>query len=355
MTASQKQSRRDEFNRALPVMVRIPGEFGRMSAVLLSANELVRYHPKLFANLVGRISERAPVIAIVANAELVLDGREALEDAGVDRSRVHFLLHHLDSMWIRDFGPIFVRRSDGTAAVIDTFYASRGDVGARELDDRFPVVVANALNLPCMYVPISLEGGNLIHNGLGTGISSLGLMEQNRFRKFGNDEFMSLMSTYFALKTLTLVPPIPGESTGHADMFMTFPNQRTVVVAKAGPDEDPAVAAALERSAALVAEQRVDGERLKVYRIPLPPPKDGMWRSYTNVFYVNGLLLVPSYSDVDPKIEARVYETYRALLPDWEVVAVPADDLIETGGFLHCLTLGVPHFVDPTRLMELAD
>ncbi|MDQ8187244.1 agmatine deiminase family protein [Pelagicoccus sp. SDUM812002] len=349
------KAKRDSFNRSLPLPIRIPGEFGKLSAVLLSANELVHFHPELFATLVGHISERAPVIAIVAGPEQILNGREALEEAGVDRDRVHFLVHQLDSMWIRDFGPIFIRRSDGSGSIVDTYYSARDELGSRPLDDQFPLVLANALGIQCSYVPISLEGGNLVHNGNGLGVSSLKLIERNRFRNFSGDEFTGLMNTYFTLKTLTFVPSIPGEQTGHADMFITFVNPKTAVIAQALPEETEEVRSHIERASQLVGEQLVEGRPVQVHRIPLPPRKDGMWRSYTNVFYVNGLMLVPSYSDVDPALENQVMETYRELLPKWEILPIPADDLIQTGGFLHCLTLGIPHFIDPSGLLEFSE
>lgn len=347
--------RRDAFSRNIPVPVRVPSEFGKLSAVLLSANELVHFHPQLFAELVEAISERAPVVAIVAGPEQALNGREALETAGVPRSKVHFLTYPLDSMWIRDFGPVFMRRSDGSAFVIDTYYRARDEVGDRALDDQFPLILAQALDLSTAYVPIALEGGNFIHNGQGLSISTLTLVERNRYRNIGGGEFSRLMSAYFALKTFVLVPALPGEPTGHVDMFMSFAGPRTLIVAQADPSEDPETAVVLDRAAELALEQTVDGRPVEVLRIPLPPRLGHYWRSYTNVFYVNGLLLVPSYSDVDPALESVVFDTYRQALPGWEVRAIPADDLVKVGGFLHCLTLGLPHFVDPTPIMELAE
>lgn len=346
---------RDAFARSLPVPIRIPGEYGRLSAVLLSANELVHFHRELFAELVGRIGERVPVIAVVAGPEQVLNGREALEEAGVPRERVHFLMHTLDSLWMRDYGPVFIRRSDGSGAIVDPFYAARDEVGDRRLDDRFPLLLANALELPCSYVPVSLEGGNLVHNGYGIGISSYKLVDRNRFRNFGNEEFPIVVSSYFSLKSLSLVPSLPGESTGHVDMFMTFTGPRSVVVAEGLPGEDPAVVAVLDRAIEQLSELDVDGAPLNIHRIPLPSRKGDLWRSYTNVFYVNGLLLVPSYSDVPAEVQERVFQTYRSVMPQWEIVPVNADGLIATGGFLHCMTLGIPHFVDPSPLLEMSE
>lgn len=345
----------DEFNRALPIPVRVTGEYRKLSAVLLSANELVHFHPQLFAELVSIISEKVPVIAIVAGPEQVLNAREALEERGVSRERVHFLIYQLDSMWIRDFGPLFIRRSDGSALLLDTYYRARDGNEHRTADDQFPFILANALNLPCAYVPIALEGGNFVHNGVGFGVSSYKLVERNEFRNFGGNEFSLLFSQYFALKSMTFVPSLPGEPTGHVDMFMTFLGPRIAVVAEADESYPPEVRASLERTVELLGELLVDGLPIEIRRLPLPPRLDGFWRSYTNVFYVNGLLLVPGYSDVDPELQEQVIATYQSLLPDWEIKMIPANDLVEIGGFLHCLTLGIPHYIDPSRLLEYAE
>lgn len=349
------ESRRDEFNRVLPVPVRVTGEYRKLSAVLLSANELVHFHPELFADLVSVISDKVPVIAIVAGPEQVLNAREALEAKDVSRDRVHFLVHQLDSMWIRDFGPLFVRRSDGSALLVDTYYKARDGSENRTADDQFPLILASALDLPSAYVPIALEGGNFVHNGVGFGVSSFKLVERNEFRNFGGNEFSLLFNQYFGLKSLTFVPSLPGEPTGHVDMFMSFLGPRVAVVAEADDSYPPEVRASLERTVELVSELSIDGLPIEIHRIPLPPKLEGFWRSYTNVFYVNGLLLVPSYSDVDPELQEKVATTYRSLLPEWEVKMIPANDLVEVGGFLHCLTLGIPHYVDPSRLLEYAE
>jgi agmatine/peptidylarginine deiminase len=81
---------------------------------------------------------------------------------------------------------------------------------------------------------------------------------------------------------------------------------------------------------------------LKVERIPRPPPTDDVWRSYTNVIFANGTLLVPSYPDADEKTEARALDVYAKLLPGWTIIPLDVSDLIREGGALRCISMNVP-------------
>jgi hypothetical protein len=74
----------------------------------------------------------------------------------------------------------------------------------------------------------------------------------------------------------------------------------------------------------------------------MPPYTGGVCRTYTNVLYANGRLLVPHYPDVNPDLEREVMDTYAAVLPGWELVQVDCWDVIRCGGALRCLSAHVP-------------
>ena len=52
-------------------------------------------------------------------------------------------------------------------------------------------------------------------------------------------------------------------------------------------------------------------------------------------------MLVPHYIDVDPAVEAEAYDAIAQAIPSADIVPIPADDLLEYGGSIHCLTLGL--------------
>ena len=65
---------------------------------------------------------------------------------------------------------------------------------------------------------------------------------------------------------------------------------------------------------------------------------------------VNGVLLVPSYSDVDRPLEKKAMDVYRKLLPEWKIVPICADAQVDKKGLFHCLMRGVLHYMPPGKL-----
>ena len=72
-----------------------------------------------------------------------------------------------------------------------------------------------------------------------------------------------------------------------------------------------------------------------------------VYRSYLNATYINGLsgrmLLVPSYAAYKD-LERQVYNIYRELFPNTEIVFINSDEIIKQYGAIHCVTVTVPDF-----------
>jgi hypothetical protein len=135
-------------------------------------------------------------------------------------------------------------------------------------------------------------------------------------------------------------------------MFLTFVAPDRVVVAQCDPAADAENARILDRTAEALSHVRTRTGPMQVYRVPMPPAKDGVWRSYTNVIFANGVLMVPTYSGVDPAVQARALAVYRKLLPGWKVVGINADAPASQGGSLHCVSLNVPGYVPVLPLLQ---
>ena len=74
----------------------------------------------------------------------------------------------------------------------------------------------------------------------------------------------------------------------------------------------------------------------------MPPYNGKFCRTYTNVIYANGRVLVPHYPDVDPGLERAAHGVYRSLLRGWDVVPIDCGNVIVGGGALRCLSAHVP-------------
>jgi agmatine/peptidylarginine deiminase len=320
-----------------------PGEFERHAAVVLSLTEMLPASPKSVVAIVGALLDRVEVIAVVRGEEQRQQAIVLLADWGLPAHRVHFVFMPVGT-WTRDFGPSFVRWSDGSVLIVDAGYAFAG----RHNEDVVPTAMAALLNVKRRRVPLALDGGNLVGNGRGLALFTSALVEVNRMHGFDYDlpRVRALMSEYYGFSDPLPLEPLLSHRTLHVDMFCAFTGPDDVVVGWVDRRHDPKGAAALDRNAALLEGLPTRTGRLRVSRVPMPPYDGTSCRTYTNVIFANGRLLVPHYPGVDRGLERRAHATYAALLPDWDIVPVDCGDLITGGGALRCLSAHVPWLYD---------
>lgn len=318
-------------------MTCMPADFERQSAILLGANELLPYHPQVLTALVSALIDRLPVIAVIRGEEQRRDLLTTLCDWGLPAHRLHCVRSAATGLWVRDYGPTFVKR-DGRVCVLDAEY----HYPDRPADDQFPTDFADLLRADVRPVPLLIEGGNLLSNGRGLAICSTALLERNA-RRYTSRQTLDLLSANYGFKNIVCAPPLINGMTAHSDMYATFTAADTLVLGRYDPREDPANARLLDQAADVLRGAETGAGPLKVERIPMPTHRDGVWRTYTNVIYANDVLVMPSYAGVDPALEREAVETYRRLLPGREVVTVEVTSLARTGGALRCVSLNVPH------------
>lgn len=328
---------------------RLPGEFERQAALLLGCTELVREMPNVFAEIVEATRGSVDIIALVNNHEEQELAKRILDRRMSGHERIHFVEVPHNTMWTRDYGPAVVE-VNGKPSIVDAVY---NDV-TRPEDDRVPLSLAARLDLPVIQSPIKIEGGNLLSNGRGICITTQMLVLSNVAR-FDEAQLRRWFRQLYGATQTVFLEALVGESTAHVDMFATFTSPDTVVVGAYDPAKDSDNAELLDRNAARLSEVVVNGRNLRVVRIPMPSHDDGIWRTYTNVVYANGVLLVPIYVGVDEKGRQTALDAFARLLPGWRIVGIEADKLIECAGALHCVTMNlgplsrIPDFPPPTR------
>lgn len=332
----------------------IAGEFEAQSAIILNAGFLLGKAPDIFEKMVAAITRNVHLICLVGSAEQRADARAVFGGLGLSNDDVTLLLLPLNSSWVRDYGPIFLCRENGSVSIADLRYNIDTDSPGREkrwLDDRLPEVFGGLFSAPVQDVPLCIEGGNMLSNGEGlcltTDIGSLGMRDFIQKRsKITDDDVLRVgqeLRDRLGFKHWTPLPILPEEITGHVDMFATFTAPDSVVVAQCEPAVNLTDAEILDKAAARLAKVMTDRGPMRVTRVPMPSrAKNGGYRSYTNVLYVNGTLLVPSFEDVEPEIERYVADTYTRLLPGWEIIPIPVGSEVADLGYFHCMTKNIP-------------
>ncbi len=206
---------------------------------------------------------------------------------------------------------------------------------------------------------LRIEGGNLISNGRGICITTQQVLDANADHA---DEatVREWMQECYGAEQAVFLEPLSGEPTGHVDMFATFVSPYTVVVGRFDVESDPINAALLDRNADRLARVTTPDGPLRVVRIPMPPHDEETWRTYTNVVFANGVLMVPIYPELDPAGRDAALETFSRVLPGWRIIGMNATRLAELGGAMHCITMNLgpltelPQFARPQRILAEA-
>lgn len=327
---------------------RLPGEFEPLEAVVLAPSlRLEGVEPWSVCATIAALKDHLPVIALLRDEEEEAELKAALRERGLPEDSCRPVRVAYESSWIRDYGPLFLLGRGGQRLVADAQYAYPW----RIQDDQVPLHLAELLELPHFEVPLVFEGGNLLSNGHGLCLTTTCIAERNSrdtrymvtaYYDYDLEQVRGVLMRAFGFSQVVFLEPLEGEITGHVDMFAALTSPNTVVVGQYHPAVDPVNAAVLDRNAARLEGLATPHGPLRVERIPMPSNRDGVFRTYTNVLFADGVLLVPSYPGVDYEVEKEAIALYARLLPGWRIERIDVSGMIRKGGGLHCLSVNVP-------------
>lgn len=343
-SAAAKRAPRVTFGPVIdpPKSGRLHAEFEPQDAIMLGFNELVEFHPQTLVDIVRAINGRVQIIGLIHDPAQEQKVLELLHQHHVSSANIQFFFWPAVSMWVQDFGPMFLIGDD--IRIVDYCYGFPD----REAENQLCLAFAAKYGMKIANSRLTMEGGNLLTNGRGFCLSSSVLITQNESRGYDVNRIASILKSDFRMSQWSYLMPLEGEPTGHIDMYLTIVDPQTVVLGKYNGPDDATNTLRLEKNAEILSSVRLDGQPLKIARIPMPSRRDGKWRTYTNVIFVNGLLLVPQYPDYCPDLDKQALEIYRKLLPDWEVVGINSSSLIAKRGSLHCISLSIPSLPKPS-------
>lgn len=317
----------------------IPGEFEHQAAIMIGANEMLAYHPRTFIQMVAALRKKVKVLGLIWSEEQRSQAVDLLKANNLPADAVDFYVWPSKSMWVRDYGPFFVMENkDGPAHVVDYQYIQPN----RDYGELFGTTFAGTFGYKFSRAELSFEGGNLLTNGEGLCVTSNILFNQNSSRGYDESQLGAQLADMFRFKRWTHLKPLEGEPTGHADMFCTICSPNQAIVGSYSSEQDSINSTILDDDAATLSKEETSKGSMQVARIPMPDHRDGNWRTYTNVIYANGTLLVPQYGSRDGDLDKIALATYRKILPNWEVVGIDCSTLADKRGALHCISFNIP-------------
>ncbi|MBR6454215.1 MAG: agmatine deiminase family protein [Fibrobacter sp.] len=330
--------------------IRYPAEWEKQSATWLAFphNKTNWYGErginirKFYIELICNITEFQPVNLLLPSKSFLTDEEKA---ALANRPfPVNFIVIKTNDIWIRDYGPFFMKLGDKKVITEMQFNAWGAKFPPWGLDNAIPQKIAAKTGLPLNEsVPYIFEGGAIEVNGDGLGITTEDcLVGKNRNDVKHLNKVSKALRKAFGLKDLLVLPHgLHGDHTdGHIDNVARFVAKDRIVMCMADNKRSPNAPILSEAQFIIEKWLQRHYESAKVDTLPLPPQRvldDGqiLPASYMNYIYVNGGLIFPKYKSPNDAVAKKYFES---VYPDRKVIGIDCRTVIEEGGSLHCMS-----------------
>ncbi len=335
--------------------VRFPAEWEPQSAVLIAwpnadtdwAERLGEVEETYIA-LVAAITRFQPVLVCVADDDVEAYARARLASARIDMGRVTFIAVPYDDTWLRDSGPISLKRSSGGFELLDfrftgwggKYEANQDDELVEHLDDQ-----GIFINSTRQRIDFALEGGAIETDGNGTLLTTWKCLSE-RHPGHPREELTAKLAGWLHQDRVLWLDHgyLEGDDTdAHIDTLARFTAEDAIVYQGCDDPNDDHYVELQAMAQELAALRTRGGEPYRLFELPWAAPVLDEGRrlaaSYANFLIINGAVLMPAYGD---KADAKAVAVLQQAFPGREIVPVPCRPLIWQNGSLHCITMQLP-------------
>ncbi|MGB7053953.1 MAG: agmatine deiminase family protein [bacterium] len=306
--------------------VETPAEFEQLRGVFVTW--IYGSYNSIFREIVREAGEVSKVYIIVGSTSEQSNITSYLQTSGIPLDSVVFYVWPRNSVWVRDYGPWFMRKHDNSEGIVDFIYNR-----PRPLDDTIPWRIGQSWGISVYGSPLEHAGGNFMVDGLGTGFASTLIHEENP--QFSAAQIESLMLAYSGLEQFIVLPRINIEYTGHIDLWTKILNDTLVMVGEYAPGH-PNYTTLNENADSISRCKNREGFPYRIVRIPMPWSTSSAPPSYLNSFMVNNKVLVPIYNLTE---DSAALDIYQQALPDYEIIGIDCSAMSGSGGAIHCITM----------------
>ena len=317
----------------------------------------------VYGEMARKISPGETVRLLVRHRAEQTFAASYLKRAGCDLKRVEFIGHPTNRGWIRDSGPVFVKRkystfnvqhSTSNTAIVHFHFNAWAKHDDWQKDRKVPEMAARRLRKRLFRAefagrPFVLEGGGIEVNGHGTLLTTeeCYLHPQIQVRNPGltRAQYDETFQKYLGVKNVFWLRKGPdGDDThGHIDDICRFVNRKTLVLIREKKPRDVNYRPLAENWERIRDLRLEDGSKPEIVPLPMPAPLyfDGrrLPASYANFYITNACVIVPTFNDPNDRVALGILgEWFR----DRPVVGIHAVDLVLGSGSLHCLTQQQP-------------
>lgn len=318
-----------------------PPEWAPQSAVWVGWPHLKEAWAEDYDGAQREIAALVEALAPVVTVKLVIGAEHSRREADSligDLAEYHAA--PMGDIWLRDIGPVFVKYLNRLEGLGFTF---NGWGGKYELegDTETAAAISRLEGAPLKRLDFVLEGGAVEQDGAGNLITTRQcVLNPNRNTGWTEETAEAALKQAFNVsRIIWLGDGLKGDHTdGHVDNVARFIAPGHVLCqTPSGPDDPNA-------DILRAIEDELRAAELRVSTIPSPgriEDADGepVPASHMNFLISNGRVILPVYEDRHSKLALA---ELKALMPDHDVIALPANRSLTGGGSFHCMTQQVP-------------
>lgn len=336
----------------------MPGEWEKHSATWLAwPNDDDYFEDKIddikntYIKIISALHMGEMVKILVLNEEIEKEVRISLEKAQVDLSKIIFYKVGYLDVWVRDYGPTFLRSDKGPAWIKWNYDGYGGKFTELFSDNKVFLELADKVDGKMIETHMVLEGGAIDSNGMGSLLTTEECLLLNRNKNLTKEDNNRILEKLIgAKKVIWLNKGLVNDHTdGHIDEIARFVGSNKILCAYEENINDENYERLNENYEILKNAVDQNGEKFEVIKLPLPHMnyEDGDKEhhgqkapvSYTNFYIANKVVLISSFNDVN---DEKAKDIIRSCFPDKEIISIDCRNLIYGGGALHCITQQEP-------------
>ncbi len=255
-------------------------------------------------------------------------------------------------VWIRDYGPLFVKSQNGSAAFTKWDFNAWGEKYDDLVQDDGVIDRLGALHGYRRFdTGMVMEGGSIDVNGKGACLTTEQcLLNPNRNPKLSRHDIEEYLERYLGVKKVVwLKGGIKGDDTdGHVDEISRFVSPTTVLTVIEKDPRDENFHVLKENLEILKAATDQNGKRLSVIELPMPgkirpvrkkSAHDRFPASYANFYIANKTVLVPVFGDKNDKLALKII---KGVFPKRKILPINCTAIAQGRGSIHCITQQEP-------------
>ena len=291
------------------------------------------------AGFIRALSKVTPVKIACGSREAFGSAWFALESE-ITASRVSLHPMPTGDIWLRDTGPILAFENLDPIALSFKFNGWGGKY-VMPGDTMTAGGIVSVEQVPHAHQSFILEGGAVDFDGAGRLMTTRQcLLNPNRNVAWTEQDAEQALKSTFGVETVIWLGDglLKDHTDGHVDNIARFIGPgRVVCQSPSGPD-DPNAARLQD-----IEETLVRGG-LEVVAIPSPgrvldDAGDVVPASHTNFLISNDHLFLPIYESI---YAPKAVQALEAAMPGYNIVALPARNILSGGGAFHCMTQQIP-------------